>query len=58
MCTLELNPNEREMLIEILSSYRSDLGFEIAGTDQQDFREKLKEKKVFIDKLLNSLGNV
>jgi hypothetical protein len=57
MFKLELNPKEREMLMEILSSYHSDLRFEIAGTDQQDFRESLKEKEAFLDKLLNMLGN-
>jgi hypothetical protein len=56
MLNLELNPNERDMLIEILTSYRSDLRFEIAGTDQQDFREGLKEKEVFLDNILKILS--
>jgi hypothetical protein len=56
MNTLELSPEEREMLIEILTSYRSDLRYEIAGTDKQEFRENLKMKEVFLDKLLSMLG--
>lgn len=56
MCTLELSSDEREMLMDILNSYRSDLRYEIAGTDSQDFRENLKHKEVFLDKLLNALG--
>lgn len=55
MAKIELNPKEIEMLQVILESYLSDLRMEIANTDSMEFREKLKEREKFINKLLGQL---
>jgi len=55
MIHLNLNIEEREALIQMLESYLSDLRYEIADTDSMKFRNGLKEKKVLLTKLLNTL---
>jgi hypothetical protein len=44
---------ETTMLAEILESYRSDLRMEMADTDAMDFREQLKQREAFLDKILS-----
>ncbi|MGR9106713.1 MAG: hypothetical protein ACU843_07245 [Gammaproteobacteria bacterium] len=56
MAQIELTENEAGTLKEILQSYLSDLRAEIADTDRMKMREALKEKEVFIKKLLQDLG--
>ncbi len=55
MIQLDLNDSEKNLLIEALESYLSDLRYEIADTDSQDYREKLKEKKTALEKTLGFL---
>jgi hypothetical protein len=55
MMQLTLTAAETVMLTEILESYRSDLRMEIADTDLMDFREQLKQREVFLDKVLSQL---
>lgn len=55
MIQLDLNDTEKTHLIEALESYLSDLRYEIADTDSQDFREHLKEKKAALEKTLAAL---
>jgi len=55
MIQLDLNDSEKNFLIEALESYLSDLRYEIANTDSQDYRERLKEKKAALEKTLGSL---
>ncbi len=55
MIQLELSDSEKNHLIEALESYLSDLRYEIADTDSLDFREKLKEKKAALEKVLAAL---
>lgn len=55
MIQLDLNNAEKTHLIETLESYLSDLRYEIADTDSQDFRERLKEKKAALEKVLTLL---
>jgi hypothetical protein len=54
--TIELSDDEAEMLREILEIDRSDLRMEIANTDSQEFRERLKLRERFLDRLLARLG--
>ena len=56
MIQLDLDDQERETLVTVLTSYLSDLRMEIADTDRQDFRDMLKERKVVIGKVLTALG--
>jgi len=55
MLRIELTHEETGMLHLIIESYLSDLRMEIANTDSMDFREGLKERKVFLKKLLQQL---
>ena len=55
MIQLTLTAAETVMLAEILESYRSDLRMEIADTDAMDFREQLKQRETFLDKVLSQL---
>ncbi|OGL46107.1 MAG: hypothetical protein A2149_08230 [Candidatus Schekmanbacteria bacterium RBG_16_38_11] len=55
MLRIELTTEEVGMLHLILESYLSDLRMEIANTDSMDFRESLKEREVFLKKLLQQL---
>lgn len=55
MIQLELDDTEKTHLIEALESYLSDLRYEIADTDSQDFRERLKAKKAALEKTLTIL---
>ena len=55
MLRIELTHEETGMLHLIIESYLSDLRMEIANTDSMDFRESLKEREVFLKKLLQQL---
>jgi hypothetical protein len=55
MIHIELSRKEAETLHQILKSDLSDLRMEIAGTEQMDFREFLKEREVFLKELLRRL---
>jgi hypothetical protein len=55
MVRVELTTEEAEELHEILDNYLSDLRMEIVDTESHDFREMLKKRKVFIQRLLEQL---
>ncbi len=55
MKTLNLTPEQAEILKETLSSYLSDLRMEIVDTDNSEFREKLKKKKKVLNETLAML---
>ena len=57
MASIDLTDTEAETLKEILGSYLSDLRAEIADTDNMDFRESLKAKESFLNKLIAELGD-
>lgn len=52
MLSIELTPEEADTLRFILESYRTDLRSEIHVTDSRTFREQLKEREAFLNKLL------
>jgi hypothetical protein len=56
MLQLDLNPEEKEILISILDSCLSDLRMEISDTDSQDYRDVLKQRKEVLLKTLGALG--
>jgi hypothetical protein len=53
---LVLQPQEQEVLVWALQSTVSDLGAEIADTENQEFREDLKERKTVLLGILSRLG--
>lgn len=52
---LALQPNEKETLVWTLQSTISDLGAEIAETENQELREDLKERKAVLMGILARL---
>ncbi|WP_447983671.1 hypothetical protein [Nitrospira sp. Nam74] len=52
---LALEINEQEILAWALQSTVSDLGAEIADTENQEFREDLKERKAILVGILSGL---
>jgi hypothetical protein len=56
MITLELTPEDRDELLAILTSVLSDLRMEIAGTENADFREGLKWRQMFLERLVADLA--
>ena len=57
MVTIDLTDSERAILRDVLESTVSDLGMEIAGTDAQDFREHLKERREVINKAIEAIAS-
>ena len=55
MTQLSLEPNEQDILIWALQSAVSDLGGEIADTENQEFREDLKQRKTVLQSILRRL---
>ncbi len=53
---LTLESKEREVLAWTLKNAVSDLGAEIADTENQEFREDLKERKAVLLDILDRLG--
>lgn len=56
MLNVDLTSSEAATLREVLETAISDLGMEIAGTDSQDFRERLKERREVLRKVLDGLS--
>lgn len=56
MIHLDLNDEEATILSDTLQSYLSNLSYEIADTDLQEFRDKLKEKRTVLEKIHKSLA--
>lgn len=54
--TFELNPEELELLKEILTSDLSELRMEIVDTDNSRFKEGLKHRKQIMMDILEKLG--
>jgi len=56
MPTFELNPEELELLREILESDLSELRMEIADTDNSRYKEGLKHRKQIMMDIMEKLG--
>lgn len=55
MSTIELTEEEQALLIEILDSTVSDIKYEIADTDNSQFKEKLRSRKTALSRLLSKI---
>ena len=55
MPNLELTEDEAALLTELLQSHLGDLRMEIAGTDLQSFRDKLRKKEEIIKQMIDRL---
>lgn len=54
--TLDLNPQQTEVLREILDNALRDLRYEIADTDNHRYKQDLKAREDIIRSLLDPLG--
>ena len=52
---LELEENERKLLVELLESAVSDLSTEIGHTDSADYRNELKARRASVRTLIERL---
>lgn len=55
MDKLQLEPQEEGELLMILERYLPDLKSEIANTDRKEFRKELKDREIFMEKLISRL---
>ncbi|HKJ34515.1 MAG TPA: hypothetical protein VKA34_22005 [Balneolales bacterium] len=55
MIRLDINSDEKQVLIEALQNYISELRMEIVDTDSSAFREKLKSKKRTLNRILHMI---
>lgn len=55
MIQLNLTDDEASILKQALATYLSDLRMEIADTDQQEFRDRLKQEEVVVKTILGTL---
>lgn len=55
MAQLKLTAAEGQILLEVLQVSITDLGMEIADTDQKDYRDILKERKEVLAKIVREL---
>lgn len=55
MLNLSLEPKEQEILAWALKSAVSDLGTEIADTENMEFRQDLKERKAVLQSIIRRL---
>jgi hypothetical protein len=53
---IALNEKEAALVYEILESYYADLRMEIAGTDNKQVRDELKQKEISIKGILDRLS--
>ena len=54
--TLDLTPDDAELLMTVIRSYLDDLHDEIAHTESYDFREALQARQQRLNDLLGRLG--
>ena len=55
MVQLEITEDERQILLQVLESCISDLRVEIAGTDNINFKDMLKQRKEIMLNLQRAL---
>lgn len=55
MLNVSLEPKEQEILAWALKSAASDLGAEIADTENMEFRQDLKERKAVLQSIIRQL---
>jgi hypothetical protein len=54
--SLSLNEEERDFVLEVLSSYHRTLLREIARADHQEFKRELRKKEQLLESMLDRLA--
>ncbi len=57
MLHCDLTLEEKEVLLEVINDYNSELGLEIADTDRKALRDRLKAQRDVLRKIAVSLGH-
>ncbi len=55
MVTLELNPTEAELLLEMAEEWLWDLRQEVHHTETPDNRDRLKQKEALLERMFERL---
>ena len=55
MVQLDLSPEEKKVLEEVLTTCISNLRMEICDTDRKDFRDEIKGQKELLMKVVDTL---
>ena len=55
MIHIDLNDDEKKILLETLESYLGNLSYEIADTDRMEFREQLKARRAVLQKIADGV---
>jgi len=55
MVHLDLDSKDSEILASVIHAALSDLSYEISNTDRQDYRDKLKERRVVLQGVARAL---
>ncbi len=58
MLQLSLRPENRDLLVDIVEEYLSDLREEIGDTDNFDYRKKLEAEEKAVGEILDTLTHV
>jgi len=54
--TLDLSEQERQQLIELVQTARTDINPEIHHTMGSEYREQLRQRRTLLEELLKRLG--
>ena len=57
MLQVNLRPEDRDLLVEVIEEYLSDLREEIGDTDSFDYRQKLEAEEKAIQEIRDTLAH-
>lgn len=55
MLHIELTPEERDLVAEILAAYYTELRGEVSDTSRHDYKEMLKQREALLKKALTAV---
>ena len=58
MVTVELTPEEVEVLREVLAHHIHDMNVEVFRTDTHDYKEMLKHRRAVLEQVLSRIESV
>ena len=56
MVTIQLNDEDKKILVEALHTYLGEFRREVAGTENPDFRHDLEKSRVVLERIVTALG--
>ncbi len=55
MLQFDLRPEDRDLVVDIVTAYLGDLRVEIGDTDDFDYRSKLEAEEIAVREILDTL---